>query len=458
LKIILEKLTKEENIGIKVKYEECKETKSITDEILNYDSRYNEIALLNSMIDESSKYAMFSPHCMSNMNFSFYKNLITIYLLSGGNYIDNVYYNLVSSFHNRLLTTFSGILYYKNKNIDTLLYNICSYITTNKSVLKSISILNMEKTEPIMSRKPSNTYEPPASFQQIYLTKFDESLVNMLTDILAKSLPRNINKEDIKNKIEDYIDIYENDILFYKDLKRYYNRKYEPNPREDVDYIRSRSKYEKCKIILQNYSKTTPIKKYLDYGGSTGAITSYFAKNLGLDSTSAYSLDIEQWQGNVIKKEYKNIKYITIKPTDPINLEENTFDVVTCFQVLHHVDDAELGRTIKDLHKILKKGGIFIIREHDCDNNLTRLLIDIEHTVYESVTNGKNTMNGQHLCLYNDGNKYKPIDVWISYIESFGFKLVTEDYFYSDYLKTKLADSYKVSGETRYTYRFFTKV
>jgi SAM-dependent methyltransferase len=316
----------------------------------------------------------------------------------------------------------------------------------------------MEKSEPIMSRNPSNTYEPPASFHQIYLTKFDETLVNMLTDILGKSLPRNISKEDIKEKIQTYIDVYENDILFYKDLKRYYNRKYEPNPREDVDYIRSRSKYEKCKIILQNYSKTTPIKKYLDYGGSTGAITSYFAKNLGLDNTSAYSLDIEQWQGNVIKKDYKNIKYITIKPTDPINLEENTFDVVTCFQVLHHVDDSELGRTIKDLHKILKKGGLFIIREHDCDNNLTRLLIDIEHTVYESVTNGKNTMNGQHLCLYNDGNKYKPIDIWISYIESFGFKLIKEDEFRSDYLKNKILDSYKISGETRYTYRFFRKV
>ena len=457
LKILLEKFVKDESIGIKTQFSECKDTLSITEEIEKFNKNNNEISLLNSLITEGSKNAIFSKHCTSNMNFNFYKNLITIYLLTGAKYTDNVYYNLVSSFYYRLNTTFSGILYYKNKNIDTLLYNICSYITGNKKVLKNILTMNMEKSDVIMSRKPSKIYEPPASFQQIYLTNFDESLINMLSSILKKSLPRKLSYESINEKITTYMNIYENDILFYKDLKRYYDRFYEPNPREDVDFIRARSKYEKCKVVLQQYSKKSPVVKYLDYGGSTGAITSYFAKELRLNKENAYSLDIEQWQGNIIKKDYTNIKYITIKPTDSINLDADSFDLITCFQVLHHVEESELSRTVKDLHRLLKKGGLFIIREHDCDSDLTRLLIDIEHTVYECVANGKEKMNGEYLCTYNDGDKYKSINNWISYLESFGFKMVKEDDFEADYLKKKLQDSYGISGETRYTYRFFKK-
>jgi SAM-dependent methyltransferase len=325
-------------------------------------------------------------------------------------------------------------------------------------VLKEILTINTEKVEQVMTRNPIRIYEPPSSFIQVYLTNYASELISMMVSILKKSLPRSVSQDKIKSAVETYLYKNKNDLSFYRDLKKFYNTLYEPNPKEDVDFIRARSKYEKCKIILRKYSKYTPITKYLDYGGSTGAITSYFANELRLKKDNAYSLDIEQWQGTVIKKEYTNIKYITIKPTDSINLESNSFDLITCFQVLHHVNEEQINRTMKELHGLLKKNGLFIIREHDCNNDLTRLLIDIEHTVYECVTNNKDTMNGEYLCTYNDGEKYRSIDNWISYIESFGFKTVTEKDFSEDYLKNKLMDSYKISGETRYTYRFFKKI
>ena len=132
-----------------------------------------------------------------------------------------------------------------------------------------------------------------------------------------------------------------------------------------------------------------------------------------------------------------------------MDFDDETFDVVTCFQVLHHVNLSELNRTISELYRVLKKGGILIIREHDCIDDNVRLLIDIEHTLYETVTNGKSKMNGVQLCDYKDGGNYNTIKNWVKLIETGRDIELIED---------KNIQSYYLKGETRYTNRFFRKL
>lgn len=69
-----------------------------------------------------------------------------------------------------------------------------------------------------------------------------------------------------------------------------------------------------------------------------------------------------------------------------IGFDENTFDLVTCLQVLHHVKDLENVRVLIDeMIRVTKPGGLIVIKEHDIINTLTRIFVDIEHQIYDVV-------------------------------------------------------------------------
>jgi len=57
----------------------------------------------------------------------------------------------------------------------------------------------------------------------------------------------------------------------------------------------------------------------------------------------------------------KKLVYITPKSNGKIDADDNSFDLITCFGVLHHIPN--VTSTIKELKRVLKKGGIILIRE-----------------------------------------------------------------------------------------------
>lgn len=63
---------------------------------------------------------------------------------------------------------------------------------------------------------------------------------------------------------------------------------------------------------------------------------------------------------------------------------DNTFDVVLIQMVLHHVID-HYNDLLKDVYRVLKKGGVFIIEDHDFSNEYVNNLIDVYHLFYELI-------------------------------------------------------------------------
>lgn len=59
--------------------------------------------------------------------------------------------------------------------------------------------------------------------------------------------------------------------------------------------------------------------------------------------------------GNVVPK------YVIPSPTGIIPFEDNRFDLITCFGTLHHIPNVTF--LMKELHRVLKPGGIICIRE-----------------------------------------------------------------------------------------------
>lgn len=123
-------------------------------------------------------------------------------------------------------------------------------------------------------------------------------------------------------------------------------------------------------------------QKYLDLGGGDGKITSAIGQHLRLSKDNIVCADIESWWDND-RKEEEDITYMKLSEGEKLPFKDGEFSLITCFQSLHHMKN--IDKVMSELYRILEYGGYIIIREHDCDNALMKLLIDIEHCIFETI-------------------------------------------------------------------------
>jgi ubiquinone/menaquinone biosynthesis C-methylase UbiE len=188
--------------------------------------------------------------------------------------------------------------------------------------------------------------------------------------------------------------------------------------------VRQNARRRDVKNILEQISPRPQITSYMDFGGGDGAISSAVAKSLNISQDRAYSADITEWFTREIKKPYDNLIYITISPDTPLKLPDNSIDLVTAFQVLHHVENIKFA--IKDLHRVLRSGGILIIREHNCENSTDRMMCDVEHSLYEVAMEAQPNMSflDKYHAWYRDQKQ------WIDLITNNGFRHMDLNYPY----------------------------
>jgi ubiquinone/menaquinone biosynthesis C-methylase UbiE len=135
---------------------------------------------------------------------------------------------------------------------------------------------------------------------------------------------------------------------------------------------------------------------YLDFGGGDGANAYALGKKLNLEKGQVFVSDIESWFGNANVDKFKELCTYRYLKTYLLPFETESFDLITMFQVLHHIENT--STVLKELYRILKVGGIFYIREHDCDSPMTATLIDIEHSLQECSK--KSSIDYEYLQTY----------------------------------------------------------
>lgn len=115
---------------------------------------------------------------------------------------------------------------------------------------------------------------------------------------------------------------------------------------------------------------------YLDVGCNNGLLTKALGKVLC--ATEMHGIDV---------KKCMNQHIANIKVYDGTNIPygDNTFDFVTIFQTLHHIHN--INDLIHDIHRVIKKDGILMIKEHNCDNDDTKKFVEFEHVMYDIKKN-----------------------------------------------------------------------
>ena len=129
-------------------------------------------------------------------------------------------------------------------------------------------------------------------------------------------------------------------------------------------------------IKSQNLGHLT---SYLDIGTGDGMNPKIISSEM--DIKDSYCVDIEAPEFSFTFS--GTCKYQTY---DGMHLpyEDNKFDLITCFMVLHHVE--HLNKLLSDIKRVMKNGGFLVIREHDSHKKIEPLL-NVEHDFYTYLVN-----------------------------------------------------------------------
>ena len=112
-------------------------------------------------------------------------------------------------------------------------------------------------------------------------------------------------------------------------------------------------------------------------------LISYVLQLFNLPKKTIYCVDLENWFHYKEKREAKRCNFNVLEPRKVLEFKNNYLDIVSMFHVMHHMKESELIFRLKDINRILRKGGYLIIGEHDLLKVNDFCLADIEHGLFE---------------------------------------------------------------------------
>jgi hypothetical protein len=89
--------------------------------------------------------------------------------------------------------------------------------------------------------------------------------------------------------------------------------------------------------------------------------------------------------------------------------------MLTMMQGLHHLPQTLLPTFLSEVSRVLKPGGIFIVREHDCSEELLPML-DIAHSVFNVLTGVSAKEEASEI------RAFRPVNDWVRIIEANGLR------------------------------------
>jgi len=379
---------------------------------------------INCTVDVKQKYnsldfSMFILDKKYNNYYTYFRKCINIYSIYSNQFyfsslIENQYDNNNNYLFFNLLTCLEN-MFPLNRQI------LMNYGTSLIEYKKKNALLGNEHYVPVNSRE---------QFKK-YLSIGDK---NIQLKALISLISRKVELDE--NTLVNIINM-ENDVDIYKELRKY--------KKPDTNKLKRNKKRgnEIVHYITKNIPRNCDMKQFyhLDFGGNDGSVASEISTLMNLTKEHVFSADIETWLGNVKPNTYSNVTYTVLSENQDLPFNPNSFDSISCLQVFHHIHF--LSFYLHNLYNLLKPGGVLILREHDCLNTSTQLLIDIEHVLYEYVVS--NIPNENIFDTYYAF--YKSYKELRTMIEKIGFKYVTSNY------------NYDISiNPTRYYYSIYKKI
>ena len=310
------------------------------------------------------------------------------------------------------------------------------------SFLKKLNIYPCEYKKILyyLSSKSTFIKDTNISNQQIYLfykqafknNNIDQlfRLQKMLSHFVSNLLLEIINKKFLYFDKNTYKKFNDNEFINFI-IKYIYNSKYKINKYSQDNLFQICSDQDmiiqfianKYKILNNILSKKVQINnlnkiKYLDIGCGNANKTKKLSNYIGIDKKNIYGTDIHSWGPYQENKSKLGIQFEYIT-NNKLNYKNNSFHFISSIFNLHHVE--HLKDFLKEISRILKKNGIFLLIEHDVYNDYDKLIINIQHMLYSSLYDKKKNYieNPDYIYLFNQYEwKYLLEDVGLYSLEN----------------------------------------
>ena len=164
--------------------------------------------------------------------------------------------------------------------------------------------------------------------------------------------------------------------------------------------------------VLEIGAPGTYISCLQKYVNITGKIYVINEKQAHTDRFQAFSY-------NPFKKFSAYDHFVLLCDYEPISeqaIPSNSIDLALCFIGLHHIPQEKLDNFVASIARIMRPGGIFILRDHDTTNSNLMAITHAAHTVFNALMTQETVKTEQ-----NEYRNFQPLDYWINLLEKHGF-------------------------------------
>jgi SAM-dependent methyltransferase len=283
----------------------------------------------------------------------------------------------------------------------------------NDAANDAVIINNLSSNYQIITTDRNKSYQYLFS-DPITKYKFKQFLTYVFNILPAQMVMDIIEEQLRKNKDSD-------DLQIYKSVQTHLNSRYFNGLRSLRPTLRNLASQKKemasqTKSLLDDIGINRKFNGYVSFGDPGRYITSlqdklditgptYIAHNTSgmkdiIENGSLFSV------GTFVNFDYDKV--------NKIDVDDNSVDLVTCYIGLHHFTDEGLLKFIKEVHRILRPDGVFVLRDHNGTESLKPLL-HAAHNIFNAVTGV--TANAEK----NEIRKFRETNEWLNMMTSNGF-------------------------------------
>ena len=103
-------------------------------------------------------------------------------------------------------------------------------------------------------------------------------------------------------------------------------------------------------------------------------------------------------------------------PLPADRIADASLDFVGCYVGLHHMTVERLGPFLASIHRVLRPGGVFVVRDHDVRAPQLRALVSLAHSVFNAGLGETWEVNRSELRFF------EPVSTWVERLARAGFK------------------------------------
>jgi SAM-dependent methyltransferase len=184
----------------------------------------------------------------------------------------------------------------------------------------------------------------------------------------------------------------------------------------------AKQKKEMTRQTLELLGPRRRFDGYLEIG-STGRYASELRKHLRLEGPLFFVNDVAPTNSPVDIAERGQFRTLgdfvplnDYAPLDPARLRDASFDLVSCYIGLHHIDPPRLAGFVDSVRRVLRPGGVFVLRDHDVSSPAMDVFVSLAHTVFNAGLGVPWATNKQ------ERRHFAPVARWVQVLGKAGLR------------------------------------